>query len=183
MQNVYETERLLLKIPDRSYAEMVIDYYKRNENFLAEWETIKDDSFYTKKYQEEQLDKELAENESGRSLRLWIFKKGDDSRIIGSIGFSNIVYGVFLSCHLGYRLDGNEINKGYMTEAVQKGSDVIFNEMNLHRIEANIMPKNKRSIRVVEKLGFCNEGLSRNYLKICGKWEDHIHMVLLNDKV
>ena len=68
-------------------------------------------------------------------------------------------------------------------EAVQKGSDVIFNEMNLHRIEANIMPKNKRSIRVVEKLGFCNEGLSRNYLKICGKWEDHIHMVLLNDKV
>jgi [ribosomal protein S5]-alanine N-acetyltransferase len=59
----------------------------------------------------------------------------------------------------------------------------MFQELGLHRIEANIMPKNKRSLRVVEKLGFYNEGLAYKYLKINGKWEDHIHMVLLNDKV
>jgi ribosomal-protein-alanine N-acetyltransferase len=52
--------------------------------------------------------------------------------------------------------------------------------MSLHRIEANIMPRNQRSLRVVEKLGFVDEGLSRDYLKINEKWEDHIHMVLLN---
>lgn len=72
---------------------------------------------------------------------------------------------------------------GYMAEAIRKGIDIMFNEFGLHRIEANIMPKNKRSLRVVEKLGFVNEGTASRYLMINGKWEDHIHMVLLNDKV
>jgi len=70
-----------------------------------------------------------------------------------------------------------------MTEAIQKGIEIMFNEFGLHRIEANIMPGNKPSLRVVEKLGFYNEGLAYKYLKINGKWEDHIHMVLLNESV
>lgn len=183
MEKAYETERLLLKVLDKSYAQLVLDYYLRNKSFLEEWEPIKSEEFYTKEYQEEQLDKELSNIENKRSFRLWIFKKGDSSKIIGSVGFSNIVWGAFLSCHLGYKLDKDEINKGYMTEAVQKGIDIMFNEFGLHRIEANIMPKNKPSLRVVEKLGFYNEGLAYKYLKINGKWEDHIHMVLLNEYV
>ena len=88
-----------------------------------------------------------------------------------------------MSCHLGYKLDKDHINKGFMTEAVKKGIEIIFNEYRLHRIEANIMPHNRGSARVVEKLGFYNEGLARQYLKINNNWEDHIHWVLLNDKV
>lgn len=183
MQKVYETERLILKVVDKSYAELVVDYYLRNKSFLEEWEPIKDEDFYTKQYQEEQLDKELSTIENNSSLRLWVFKKGNENKVIGSIGFNNIVRGVFLSCHLGYKLDKDEINKGYMTEAIRKGIEIMFIEFGLHRIEANIMPRNKRSLRVVEKLGFYNEGLAYKYLKINGKWEDHIHMVLLNDKV
>ena len=45
------------------------------------------------------------------------------------------------------------------------------------------MPKNLASLQVVEKLGFRNEGLSQQYLKINGTWEDHIHMVRLNDEI
>lgn len=183
MQGVYETERLVLKVLHKTYAELVLDYYLRNKDFLKEWEATKSEEFYTIKYQEEQLDKELTSIENGNSFKLWIFKKNDESRVIGSVGFINIVRGAFLSCHLGYKLDKDEINKGYMTEAIQKGIDIMFNEFGLHRIEANIMPKNKRSLRVVEKLGFYNEGLAYKYLNINGKWEDHIHMVLLNDKI
>ena len=183
MQKVYESERLILKILDKSYAQMVLDYYLRNKSFLEEWEPVKSKEFYTRQYQEELLDKELSNIISKRSFRLWIFKKEDSSKIIGSVGFSNIVWGAFLSCHLGYKLDKDEINKGYMTEAVQKGIEIMFNEFGLHRIEANIMPKNKPSLRVVEKLGFYKEGLGYKYLKINGKWEDHIHMVLLNEKI
>jgi ribosomal-protein-alanine N-acetyltransferase len=182
MQTVYETERLILKALDKSYTELVIDYYLRNKLFLEEWEDLKTEEFYTKQYQEEQLDKELSKIENKSSFRLWLFKKEDLSRIIGSVGFNNIVRGAFLSCHLGYKLDKDEINKGYITEAIQKGIEIMFNEFGLHRIEANIMPKNKCSLRVVEKLGFYNEGFAYKYLKINGKWEDHIHMVLLNDK-
>ncbi len=45
------------------------------------------------------------------------------------------------------------------------------------------MPRNLRSLKVVSNLGFNYEGVSNSYLKINGKWEDHIHMVLLNEKV
>jgi ribosomal-protein-alanine N-acetyltransferase len=77
-------------------------------------------------------------------------------------------------------MDGAEINHGYITEALRRAIRFAFEDLQLHRIEANIMPKNVRSIRVVEKLGFVNEGLSRKYLKIAGVWEDHVHYVLLN---
>ena len=51
----------------------------------------------------------------------------------------------------------------------------------LHRVEANIMPRNPASLRAAEKAGFVREGLSRRYLNINGVWEDHIHMVRLNE--
>lgn len=183
MQSIYETERLVLKVLDKTRADFTLDYFLRNRDFLEEWDAVRCEDFYTKEYQEELLEKEFGNIKNGNSLSLWIFKKDDESRVIGYVAFSNIVRGVFLSCYLGYKLDEDEINKGYITEAIQKGIDIIFNEYGLHRIEANIMPKNKRSLRVVEKLGFYNEGLAYKYLKINGKWEDHMHMVLLNDKI
>jgi len=183
MQKVYETERLLLKVLDKSYGELVLDYYLRNRLFLEQWEPTRSEEFYTKEYHEEQLAKDLYDIEKGSSFRLWIFNKENHSKILGSIGFNNIIKGAFLSCHLGYKLDVDEINKGYMTEAIKKGIGIIFNEYQLHRIEANIIPRNTPSLRVVEKLGFYNEGLAYKYLKINGRWEDHIHMVVLNDKM
>lgn len=183
MKDRYETERLILKIADKSCAGMVLDYYLRNRDFLKEWEPTRCEDFFTLRCQEEQLSNDLSDIQNKRQLRLWIFNKQDESRIIGCIAFNNIVMGAFLSCHLGYKLDKDEINRGYMTEALKKGIEIIFDEFGLHRIEANIMPKNKPSLRVVEKLGFYNEGLARKYLKINGKWEDHIHMVLLNENL
>ncbi|MDF2587023.1 MAG: alanine acetyltransferase [Anaerocolumna sp.] len=181
MRKVYETNRLILKILDNSYAPRVLDYYERNKDFLEEWEAIKKDDFYTETYQKKQLDIDMESYTNHSLVRLWIFRKDDDKRIIGTIGFSNIVGGAFLSTFLGYKLDKDEIKKGFMTEAIKKGIEIMFHEYGLHRIEANIMPKNIRSLKVVQKLGFYNEGLAYKYLKINGKWEDHIHMVLLNE--
>ena len=70
-------------------------------------------------------------------------------------------------------MDKAETNRGYMTEALRCVIDFAFNRLRLHRIEANIMPRNHASRRVVEKLGFHYEGLARQYLQINGRWEDH----------
>lgn len=181
MHKEYQTQNLILRSIDKTYTEQVLDYYFRNKDYLKEWEPIKHEEFYTRSFQEDQIERELDLINNGTSLRLWIFKINDENRIIGSVAFNNIVRGAFQSCHLGYKLDKDEINKGYMTEAIQKGLEIIFSEFKLHRIEANIMPRNVSSLKVVEKLGFYNEGLAYKYLKINGNWEDHIHMVLLND--
>ena len=182
MQKFYETERLSLKVLDKSSADQVLDYYRRNKDFLKEWEPEREESFYTLACQEKLLEQDSMDMNRNISLRLWIYKKEECNKVIGSLAFTNIVRGVFLSCYLGYKLDRDEINKGFMTEAVNKGIEIMFQDYGLHRIEANIMPKNAGSLGVVNKLGFYNEGIARNYLKINGKWEDHIHMVLLNGK-
>lgn len=183
MNKIYETEDLFLKELDKSSARQVLEYYMRNKAFLEEWEIIRNEEFYTLDYQEKMLEEEARYIENKNLVKLWLFKKDEEEKVIGSIAFNNIVRGAFLSCHLGYKLDENQINKGYMTQALNKGIDIVFNELGLHRIEANIMPKNKRSLRVVEKLGFYNEGIAYKYLKINNRWEDHIHMVLRNEKM
>ncbi len=181
MQDTYETDRLILKVLHPSSARLVLDYYLRNIKFPAGWEPVKGGDFYTLPFQADVLANDLENIENGGALRLWLFKRDDPERVIGMVGFNNIVRGAFLSCFLSYKLDQGETGLGYMTEAVKKGIGVMFGAYGLHRVEANIMPGNTRSLRLVERLGFYNEGLARRYLKINGRWEDHIHMVLLND--
>ncbi|MBA3468120.1 MAG: GNAT family N-acetyltransferase [Herpetosiphonaceae bacterium] len=176
------TERLLLKVLDGSFAPIVLDYFTRNAAFRHPWSPAPDEDFLTLAAQRQRLEAELAASGRGHSLRLWLFDRSDAQlrTTLGFVSLSNIVRGAFLSCHLGYEIDGGVINRGLMTEALRATIQVAFERLQLHRIEANIIPRNVRSIRVVEKLGFSYEGLSPRYLKINGVWEDHGHHVLLN---
>jgi ribosomal-protein-alanine N-acetyltransferase len=180
-----QTERLTLKVVDDSFAAQALDYHARNRAFLAEWNPTPPDDFYTLPFQQERLRVELDLIRDGYLLRLWLFKKEDRTfeTAIGNIAFNNIVRGAFQSCHLGYQLDQGMINQGLITEALRCAIAFAFDELKLHRIEANVMPRNQRSRRVVEKLGFAEEGLARRYLKINGAWEDHMHYVVLNDNL
>jgi ribosomal-protein-alanine N-acetyltransferase len=180
MKEIYHTDRLILRILRPKDAGLVLDYITRNKDFLKEWETDRPDDYYTLSHQKSLLKRDYRRFQELQMLRLWIFKKDDPSKVIGTIALDNIIRGPFLSCFLGYRLDRDNINQGYTTEALGELIRIAFEDMGLHRLEANIMPRNQRSLRVVEKLGFVDEGLSRDYLKINEKWEDHIHMVLLN---
>lgn len=177
-----ETDRLILKTLQVKEAKQVIDYLVRNKNFLAEWEPKRSKNYYSISEQKRIIKLNNKAMKSGNLISLWIHKK-DDPKIIGNITFSNIIRGYFLSCFVGFKLDESKINKGYMTEALQAAINYAFDTFKLHRIEANIMPKNLRSIKVVEKLSFKNEGIAKKYLKINDVWEDHIHYVLLNENV
>jgi len=175
----YRSERLSLKAASTDDLEALRAYLLRNRAFLEEWEPLREDSYYSEEALRRMLETDIAEAARGSALRLHL-RPRDGDRIIGTIGLSNIVRGAFQSCFLGYKLDEGEINKGYMTEALGKVIEVAFSDFGLHRIEANVMPKNARSIRILEKLGFEKEGMSPKYLRIAGKWEDHYHYVRRN---
>lgn len=180
MELSFETDRLDMRILNRTDAPKLLHYFKRNEAFLEPWEVKREPAFFTVEHMEGIIEDDILGLNQGHTLRLWLFKKDDPRRIIGSVALSNIVRGAFLSSYIGYRLDGQETNKGYMTEAVRAMVDIAFDRLRLHRIEANIIPRNKASLRTVEKAGFEYEGLSPKYLKINGVWEDHVHMVIRN---
>ena len=180
MLSVYSTERLKLTLAHPRLAPYVTDYFQRNKEFLSDTEPEREEAFYTKNYQKALLKADVERFWAGSAVKFWL-SRHDETRVIGMAAFSNIVMGAFRSCHVGYRLDREEVNKGLMTEALERSVKIAFEEIGLHRLEANILPRNKASLRVAEKLGFQNEGLARKYLKVNGVWEDHIHMVLLNE--
>ena len=176
------TDRLILKVIGPDFAHQSLDYYLRNRAFLTEWNPTPAAEFYTLAHHQERLRVELVLMNEGRLARFWFFKREEAAftSAIGNIALNNIVRGAFQSCHLGYQLDEREVDQGFMTEALQRAIAFAFDELQLHRIEANVMPRNLHSRRVLAKLGFEEEGLARQYLKINGVWEDHIHYVMLN---
>lgn len=178
----YTTKNLRLKVIEEKDLELLKDYLLRNQEFLKEWEPERADSFYEETEISQRILGEQKEYEEQRGISLYIFLE-DEDKIIGNVHIDSIVRGVFQSCYIGYKLDQRYINKGYMTQAVEKAIEIAFEEYKLHRIEVNIMPRNIRSRKVVEKLGFEKEGLSKKYLKINGVWEDHMHYVKLNHQV
>lgn len=176
-----ENEKIRLIPAHPDLAETVADYYRRNRAFLQPTDPIREDAFYTADFQQKLLTEAAQARQEGRSCRFYIVPVDEPDRVIGFVALNNIVWGAFRSCFLGYALDRDWLRRGYMTGAVALAADYAFRCLGLHRIEANVMPWNAASLGVLEKNGFQNEGLARAYLNINGVWEDHIHMVKLND--
>jgi len=102
-------------------------------------------------------------------------------RIVGVINVTEIVRGAFQSAYLGYYGMVGFSRKGLMTEALNAAARYAFDDLGLHRMEANIQPENAASIALVRRAGFKKEGFSPRYLCINGKWRDHERWALLAD--
>ena len=97
----------------------------------------------------------------------------ETDEICGVININNIVRGSFLSASLGYYAAARFHGQGYMSEGLRLLVHHACSTMGLHRLEANIQPENHRSQRLVQRVGFVKEGLSKNFLFINGAWRDH----------
>ncbi len=184
-----QTPRLLLHTSHFQMANSVLAYECQNQTHFKAWSPSKQATFYTLTHQQNRLQKQTRARENGGGIRFFIFLKTNTSSpifeqaILGDIHFDNMVRGVFLNCTLGYKLAASIVGKGYMHEALSTAIPYIFKELGLHRIEANIMPSNSRSIQLIEKLGFEKEGYSKQFLKINNCWEDHLRYALLNKEL
>ena len=93
--------------------------------------------------------------------------------IIGQISVSGIQYGAARTASIGYWIDSSHAGFGLMHEACALVIDHCFQTLALHRLEINIRPENAPSLRVVQKLGFRDEGVRKGFLHIDGAWRDH----------
>jgi ribosomal-protein-alanine N-acetyltransferase len=105
--------------------------------------------------------------------------RDDDGTFAGVFNFSEIVRGAFQSAYLGYYALAPNAGRGYMAEAFVLVLDAAYRDLALHRVEVNVQPGNVRSVALVERAGFTREGYSRRYVKIAGRWRDHLRFAML----
>jgi len=111
------------------------------------------------------------------------FVMEDDGELAGQLNVWGIARGSLASATIGYWVSERFAGRGITTTAVALATDVVFDEMRLHRMEICIRPENQSSLRVVEKLGFRYEGLRRRFIHINGDWRDHYAFALTREDV
>lgn len=102
----------------------------------------------------------------------------DEENIVGVFNVSEIVRGSFQSAYLSFYAVADFAGKGYMSAGLKLVLTKVFNELKLHRIEANIQPNNVRSTQFIKRNGFRYEGFSPRYLKIDNEWRGHEHWAM-----
>lgn len=103
--------------------------------------------------------------------------------LVGQLTVSGIMYGSLRSGTIGYWVSEHVAGRGITPTAVALAVDHCFFRLGLHRVEVNIRPENGPSLRVVDKLGFRDEGVRERYLHIAGEWCDHRSFALTAEDV
>ncbi|PXV62059.1 ribosomal-protein-alanine N-acetyltransferase [Dysgonomonas alginatilytica] len=112
----------------------------------------------------------------GLAIRWGIALKGEQS-IIGTIGFNN--YTKHHRANIGYDLQKEYWNNGYITEALKAIISYGFKELEINRIEAEVMSGNESSEKALHKMNFTKEGVLREWMFWNSKYYDMIMYSLL----
>ena len=113
--------------------------------------------------------------------RLQPFVIETEARLVGQMHLFGIAWGSLRSASAGYWVAESVAGQGIVPFALAAACDHAFLVLGLHRVEVNIRPENTASLRVVEKLGFREEGLRLRYLHIDGQWRDHRSFALTSE--
>lgn len=148
----------------------IAELLRANRYFLAPWEPIRDDDYFTVEGQHAVIRAALEQHEQGTTLPHVIV---DSGRVVGRITLSHIVRGPLQSCNLGYWVNSADTGRGVASAAARDMVRVAFQELGLHRIQAGTLLHNVASQRVLERNGFVRFGVAPKYLNIAGQWQDH----------
>lgn len=174
------TPRLTLRLATPRDVTAIVRYFGENRAFLEPWEPRRPERFYTEEFWAEQVARNRDDAAADRSLRLFIFPTDAPGEVIGTANFTEFVRGIFQACYLGYGLSAAREGQEYMREALRAAIAHAFGPLRMHRIMANYLPHNRRSGNLLKALGFQVEGYARDYLRIGGRWEDHVLTSLTN---
>jgi ribosomal-protein-alanine N-acetyltransferase len=149
-----------------------------NRDYLAPWSPIQGERYFTEEGQREILERDLTVYARGGMLPLAILDAG--GAVCGRINLNTIVRGAAQCASVGYWVSESHIGRGLATAAVADAIGIGFGELGLHRLEAATLLHNTPSQHVLARNGFRPFTIYEQYLKIAGKWQDHILFVLLN---
>lgn len=165
---ILETQRLLLKGLSPAGISHVFENFTKHEikallGHQTEEAFLQEEDKYKKGY-----------DSYNRTFLLFLLVEKEASKIIGRCGIHNWNM-AHSRAEIGYNItDESFKNKGYMTEAVEAIIRHGFCTLKLNRLEAIVGCANIPSLRLMEKFGFCREGVLRQHYPLNGTFEDSI---------
>ncbi len=160
----------------RDWAEL----RDRSRDFLSPWEPTWPNDALSRQAYRRRLRQYDYEWEQGTGFSFFVFAREDD-QLLGGISFSNVRRGVAQTASLGYWVGKPYARQGYMSEALLAALEFGFDRLGLHRLEAACLVNNEASQGLLRKSGFSKQGYARQYLRIDGRWQDHLLFEILRN--
>lgn len=126
--------------------------------------------------------RELLERDARDDCEAFLVRRTSDDALVGVFVLSQIYRQGFQSAYLGYYAFEPLAGSGLMHEGLELLVRHAFDELGLHRIQANVQPANVRSVELLRRSGFQLEGFEPRYLLIDGAWRDHLAYVRLAEE-
>lgn len=163
-----DQHRIFIRYPEESDGPKLLSLHQRSQDFHSPWAfpalTTEGILEYINRCQRDDFVGLLICMDRPQTI---------PPAIIGVANLSQILYRSFQNAYLGYYADIRFARQGFMKAGLRLVINHAFHTLGLHRLEANIQPKNEASLQVVRHLGFTKEGFSKRYLKINDQWCDH----------
>ena len=167
-----QPSRVLLRPVRRGDAIELIAANRENVDYHAPWSTAFTDPAG--------FDYWFGRTVAAPNVAL-VAREAASGALVGVVNLNEIVMGVLRGSYVGYWGYAATGGRGLMTDALRAAVRYAFDELGLHRLEANVQPGNARSIALVRRAGFTREGFSPRYLFLDGAWRDHERWALLAD--
>ncbi|MEV0715806.1 GNAT family protein [Asanoa sp. NPDC050611] len=161
---------------EASDAAALAAVYVANKEFLAPFEPPRAETFYTPAGQLTRIEEANADPQLYRCVI------EADGELVGMISLSVIERGPAESAHLGYWVARSVNGRGIASKATALMVQTAFGEFGLHRLQAGTLLDNAGSQKVLARNGFERIGVARDFLRINGRWQDHILFQLVNDE-
>lgn len=162
--------RVVVRPPRESDADAYLAHMRASRRFHRPWIVAPTDRAAWDR---------LMARAATPSVEVLFAVRREDEEVTGTFVLSQIFYGPFCNAYLGYWATLAYAGHGYMTEGMDGVLRHAFRTLRLHRVEANVQPGNTASIALLERTGFRQEGFSRRYLKVAGRWRDHERYAIL----
>jgi len=177
---VLRAGQVYLRAPQMSDFQGWAELRALSRSFLIPWEPTWPRDDLTKSCFRRRLKRYGRDMRDDLAYPFFLFDIDSDN-IVGGLTLSNVRRGVAQSCALGYWIGEPYARNGHMTAAMTTIIPYVFKTLQLHRLEAACLPFNEASVRLLKRSGFNEEGYARRYLRINGKWQDHLLFGLIAD--
>jgi ribosomal-protein-alanine N-acetyltransferase len=172
-EQVITGKRTFLRSPRLSDQSEWAALRQRSRAFLEKWEPSWQPDEFSRAAFRFRLRVYAQRARDDQSYTFFIFNR-ETQAMMGGLSLSHVRRGVSQSATLGYWMGLPYAGQGYMKDALLAVIAAGHPLFGLHRLEAACIPHNHASRHLLLACGFDQEGYARSYVKIAGRWEDHL---------